>query len=285
MTLEQTQRRRQAVETIHDVVSAMRAIAAGRIQHAQQALAAARRYAAVVHRAVAALEDEQAMLDWPAVESKETLIVLTSEQPLCGSFNHDVLDLAERRWNELRQQSSVWLVVVGHRGGRQLAARGIRADHAEAAANSLAGLRTLLKRLAGLVSHRLSSGELGTLRVIYNRYQSISEQIPTEERILPPDLAALRKSASPRPAGRFDRFLPESELLAGLISEHALISLYQQAAESFASEQASRLVAMDAATRNTDRIAEALMELEQRERQGDITRQVLELIAARFTVE
>jgi F-type H+-transporting ATPase subunit gamma len=95
----------------------------------------------------------------------------------------------------------------------------------------------------------------------------------------------LRKSASPPPAGRFDRFLPESELLAGLISEHALISLYQLAAESFASEQASRLVAMDAATRNTDRIAEALMELEQRERQGDITRQVLELIAARFTVE
>ncbi len=79
--------------------------------------------------------------------------------------------------------------------------------------------------------------------------------------------------------------MPESELLAGLISEHALISLYQLAAESFASEQASRLVAMDAATRNTDRIAEALMELEQRERQGDITRQVLELIAARFTVE
>ncbi len=139
MTLEQTQRRRQAVETIHDVVSAMRAIAAGRIQHAQKALAAARRYAAVVHRAVAAIEDEQTQLDWPAADGRVTLIVLTSEQPLCGSFNHDVLDLAERRWNELRQQSSVWLVVVGHRGGRQLAARGIRADHAEAAANSLAG--------------------------------------------------------------------------------------------------------------------------------------------------
>ena len=95
MTLEQTQRRRQAVETIHDVVSAMRAIAAGRIQHAQKALAAARRYAAVVHRAVAAIEDEQTQLDWPAADGRETLIVLTSEQPLCGSFNHDVLDLAE----------------------------------------------------------------------------------------------------------------------------------------------------------------------------------------------
>ena len=55
MSLEQTRRRRQAVNTIHDIVSAMRAIAAGRIQSAQRALAASRSYEEIVRRSLAAL--------------------------------------------------------------------------------------------------------------------------------------------------------------------------------------------------------------------------------------
>lgn len=69
------------------------------------------------------------------------------------------------------------------------------------------------------------------------------------------------------------------------MSEYAFISLYRAAADSFASEQASRLVAMDGATRNTERMLDALLNLERRERQGEITRQVLELIGARFAME
>ena len=71
-------------------------------------------------------------------------------------------------------------------------------------------------------------------------------------------------------------------LLAGLVSEYAFISLYRMAADSYASEQASRLVAMDGATRNTEKMLDTLRDLERRERQGQITRQVLELIAARI---
>jgi F-type H+-transporting ATPase subunit gamma len=83
------------------------------------------------------------------------------------------------------------------------------------------------------------------------------------------------------------------KLLSGLpaaerrqrVGEYELINLFRIAADSFASEQASRLVAMDGATRNTERALEELHALERRERQGEITRQVLELIAARFATE
>ena len=71
-------------------------------------------------------------------------------------------------------------------------------------------------------------------------------------------------------------------LLAGFISQYAFISLYRLLAESYTSEQASRLIAMDAATRNTQRLFESLVDLERRERQDEITRQVLELVASRF---
>jgi F-type H+-transporting ATPase subunit gamma len=285
MTLEQTQRRRRAVGTIHDVVSAMRAIAAGRIQSAQRALAGARHYEEVVRGAIAALVADGAELPPAAGEATQTtLLLLTSEQPLCGSFNQDLLALAERRWHELQAQGSAHLLAVGQRGARHLLAHGITPNRVEPAATSVQGLRDLVKRLATSVDQRYAAGGLGELRVIYSHYQSLSEHIPTEERVLPVDLEPLRAGA-PLARRRCDRFLPVPVLLAGLLGEYAFIRLFRLAAESYASEQASRLIAMDGATRNTERIGQELLDLERRERQGEITRQVLELIGARFAAE
>lgn len=285
MTREQTEHRRQAVDTIHDIVSALRAIAAGRIQGAQRALAVSRRYEEVVRRGLAAMLRDSPEFDLSFPDSQQcTLLVMTSEQPLCGSFNQNLLAVVERRWPELCQVRRPYLVLVGQRGRRPLASRGIAPDRVESAATTLRGVRDLVKRLATLISERLAAGNLGTLRVIYNRYQSVSEQQPTEVCLLPLDLHDLRTTASPLDARRYGRYLPRSKLAQGLLGEMALIGLYRIAVESFASEQASRLVAMDGATRNSERMAQSLAALAQRERQDEITRQVLELVNARFTV-
>lgn len=283
MTWEATHRRRQAVETVHDVVGAMRAIAAGRIQGAQRALEGARRYHDVVLRAMAAVLDDSTALSSGTDHRPTTLVVMTSEQPLCGSFNSNVLEFAERRWRALREDGDTDLVVIGRRGIRQLLARGIEVAADEPAATSLEGLHDLVKRLADLLGRRHATGELGALRVVFNRYQSLSEQVPTEVAILPPDLERIRRSVPGRPS-RYHHYLTSPQLLAGLVQEYVFISLYLVAVESFASEQASRLVAMDSTTRNTERMLETLRDLERRERQGEITAQVLELIGARFAV-
>ena len=217
MTLERTQRRRQAIGTIHDLVGAMRAIAAGRIQSAQRAAASSHRYEAVVLRGIAALTTDLDCLA-PRRRGRPTLLmVMTSEQPLCGSFNQDVISLADRRLRELREQGPVRLLVIGRRGAGRMATHGVALDAAEAAATSVHGLRDVVKRLAAGVDRWIAAGELGTLRAVYNRYQSISQQVPTEEQILPIDWAKIRESvpASSRailspalrsaPLGRADR--------------------------------------------------------------------------------
>lgn len=281
MTMEDTHRRRVAVETIHDVVSAMRAISAGRIQGAQRALGVARRYEAVVSRGVTALPAALLRLPAPPPGARTLLIVMMSEQPLCGAFNQELLPVVERRQAELARAGPVELLAVGQRGVRLMASRGVVPTDEMPAATSLAGLRDLVKRMAVRIAGDYAAGRLGTVRVLYNRHRSISEHIPTEAQVLPPDLSALQTGVE-SPDRRFHRYLSDETLLAGFISELAFISLYRIAADSFASEQAARLVAMDGATRNTDRLLRELTELEQRERQGEITRQVLELISARF---
>jgi F-type H+-transporting ATPase subunit gamma len=284
MSLEQTQQRRQAVGAIHDIVGAMRAIAAGRIQSAQRALANARRYQEVVVRALGELSLEAQSLPLPgAAGGKTLLMVLTSEQPFCGTFNQGMLTLAEKRWRELGGTDQVHLVAVGQRGELQMAARGMLPDESVAATTSLQGLRDLVRRLANLLDEPYGAGQVAELRVIYNRYRTVSEQVPTEERLLPFDWSAVATDEATKKEELY-RYLSSPELVAGLISEYVFISLYRMAAESYASEQASRLVAMDGATRNTEKMLKSLGDLERRERQEQITRQVLELIAARFAV-
>jgi F-type H+-transporting ATPase subunit gamma len=282
MSLEQTKRRRQTVSAIHDVVSAMRAIAAGRIQGAQRALIHARRYQEVITRALASLPPEAKPRPLPHSDGGQAmLLVLTSEQPFCGAFNQEVLALAEKRWREMRGTGQVCLVAVGQRGALQMAARGIVPDESVPATTSLQGLRNLVKRLAGLVDESYGAGRMTELRVIYNYYRSVSEQAPTEEILLPFDWAPSAPAGASKDKELY-RYLSLPELVAGLASEYVFISLYRIAAESFASEQAARLVAMDGATRNTEKMLKSLMDLERRERQEEITRQALELIAARF---
>jgi F-type H+-transporting ATPase subunit gamma len=281
MAGEQTRRRSQAVRAIHDIVGAMRAIAAGRIQGAQRALNAARRYQDVVLRAIAGVAPHAEARSLPANNGAPTLLlVLTAEQPFSGTFNQNVLAFAEQRWRELRQAGEARLWVVGQRGMRQFLSRGIVPDAAEPGATTVQGLRDLVKRLARMTDERYAAGQAGALHVVYNRYESVSEQVPTQERILPLELPRL-----PVPTREYHRYLSVPDLLAGLVSEYAFISLYQAAADSFAGEQASRLVAMDDATRNTERMLDALVDLGRRERQGQITREVLELIGARFAIE
>jgi F-type H+-transporting ATPase subunit gamma len=283
MSLEQTQQRRQAVGGIHDIVSAMRAIAAGRIQSAQRALANARRYQEVIMHALAALPPEAKPLSH-AGGGRTMLLVLTSEQPFCGAFNQEVLTLAERRWREMRGSGQVQLVAVGQRGALQMAARGIVLAETVPATTSLQGLRNLVKQLSRLVDESYGAGKMTELHVIYNYYRSVSEQVPTEEKLLPFDWSPSALVGAAK-NGELYHYLSLPELVAGLASEYVFISLYRIAAESFVSEQASRLVAMDGATRNTEKMLQSLVELERRERQEQITRQVLELIAARFAVK
>jgi F-type H+-transporting ATPase subunit gamma len=246
----------------------------------------AREYRSVVAQSLGGVLAESPELSLPRIPSQSaTLVVMTSEQPLCGPFNQNVLALAEQRCMQLRQEGNVHLIVVGQRGTRLLQSRGMRPDALESAALSVEGLRDTVKRLARLIGQQLTAGGMAKLGVVYNRYQSVTEQVPAEEWILPPDLDRLRQPATAASARRLQHYLSPAALLAGLIQEYAFISLYCLAADSFASEQASRLVAMDGATRNTDHMLRDLEDLERRERQDEITRQVLEQISARFAVE
>lgn len=275
MNLVEIRNRKSAVQAVRDVVSAMRATAAGKIQAAQRAMAAAREYREVVMRGLDAVEPTALLPLTQARGGFRLIVVMMSEQPLCGGFNHAIVEYVLSISPETRFQ----LVVAGQRGGRMLANRKRIPDVIERGALSLGGLRELVRRLAARIDHSYASGSLAGVDVIYNRYVSVSETHPVLVRILPLDQPSAPCSEV---SNAFARYLPDPQLVAGLVSQFAYISLYHAAAESFASQQANRLVAMDAATRNTTRMVDDLTGSERRERQHEITNQILELSTSRL---
>jgi F0F1-type ATP synthase gamma subunit len=126
----------------------------------------------VVERALASLPEPPL----PPTDGRAVLLLAAmSEQPLCGAFNHNVLELVQRRWRELRDRGEVRLAVIGQRGKRLLAAHGLLPDETESAATSLHGLRDLVNRLAARIGPRYAAGEFGAVHVLYCRYHSVSE--------------------------------------------------------------------------------------------------------------
>lgn len=281
MSLEQVRQHREAVAGIHDIVSAMRAIAAGRIRGAQRTLESVRLYHDVVMRAAAIALSGAAPPQRNGDGYPVGLLVMTSEQPLCGALAQNIVREAVQRYRELSEAGEVHLLAAGRRGARQLNAEDVPLDMAEPAITSLNGAPDLVKRLAEQLSAHYAAGRLRTVRVIYSRYASVTEQVPTEELILPPDLSAISGPVS-ADMGRYFRYLPSADLLRGILEEYVYITLYRITAEMFASEQASRMVAMDGATRSSERMLDDLRAQENRERQHQITQQVLELIAGRL---
>jgi F-type H+-transporting ATPase subunit gamma len=282
VNLDQIRRQRRSIETIHDIVHALRAVAAGRIQASQRAVVAADRYYEVVLRSLGAVPVGTAPFrSGSKRDHRLGLLVLSSEQPLCGALTQNVVELAERRRRELAAGHEVLFMVVGRRGMRQSLGRGVTPDVAEPGTTSLTGLRDLVKRLADMLAARYASGELGEVRVIYSRYVSVGEQVPTEERILPPDLSALR-GAAVHEHREYAHYTSPQDLLEGLITEYVFIALYRVAAQMHTSEQAARLVAMDAATRSAERMLESIRARESHARQEQVTNGVMELIGARL---
>jgi F-type H+-transporting ATPase subunit gamma len=122
---------------------------------------------------------------------------------------------------------------------------------------------------------------LAEVRVIYGRYVSLSEQVPTEEQLLPPNMAELQAQGS-KHRRIYSRYMPADELGQALLTEYAFIALYRIAAQMLTSEQAARLVAMDGATRTAERMMQTLRVQVNQARQEKITNDVLELVAVRF---
>jgi F-type H+-transporting ATPase subunit gamma len=206
-------------------------------------------------------------------------VVFGSDQGLVGQFNEVVVDHAMKTLGPLSRTARVW--AVGERVHERLADAGLRLT-------GLFSVPTSVEAIAPLVGQILvdsetpdGQGEVGELHLFYNRPRSGEVYAPVSQQMLPLDEGWSRQLADlPWPTGS----LPEvmgggTTTLRALVREYLFISLFRACADSLASENASRLAAMERADRNIDELLEGLHGTFHRLRQSAIDEELFDVIS------
>jgi F-type H+-transporting ATPase subunit gamma len=266
---------------LQSVVRTMKAVAASSIGQYEKSVRALADYYRTVELGLSACLRESGPAPLIAERKRQTVasaigaVVFGSDQGLVGQFNDVVADYAVKTLAALAAKPEIW--AVGERVHARLADAGL----------PLLGLFTVpnsVKAITPLVGQILMESEtrqVAELHLFYNRPTSGPVYAPVSQRLLPLDESWRRKLAElPWPTGN----LPEvmgggTATLRALIREYLFVSLFRACAESLASENASRLAAMQRADKNIDELLEELNRTFHRLRQSGIDEELFDVIS------
>ncbi len=278
------QRKIRSAGDLQSVVRTMKALAASNIGQFEKAVRALSDY----HRAVEmglsicfrrsasnALSMERGGRSGGAVGA----VVFGSDQGLVGRFNDVITDYALNALAKLPGEPQVW--AVGERAHARLEDAGLKPVGLFAVPNSIKAITPLVGRILMESEARDGHDAVTELYIFHNRPTSGAGYDPAVERLLPLDENWRRDLAGLRwPTGN----LPEvmgvgAATLRGLIREYLFVSLFRACAESLASENASRLAAMQRADKNIDELLEAFKGAFHRLRQSAIDEELFDVIS------
>ncbi len=203
-------------------------------------------------------------------------VILGSDHGLCGPYHENLA-----RFVKLTDPVPVPLMAVGSRLARALAEAGLQVDVTRPGITTLRALAPAVQDLLGRLEEWSRAGLLERLVVIHQRADPGGGIRPVRLQLLPIDPEWLREVSGRPWRGRTLPWCarPPEELLPGLLRQHLFLTLYRACAEALASEHAARLHVMQAAERNLEERSRELTRREQRQRQGQVTRGVLEVLA------
>ncbi len=206
-------------------------------------------------------------------------VVFGSDQGLVGQFNEVVADFAMETLAAMPGKAQVW--AVGERVHARLADAGVPLAKVLSVPNSVGSIGPLVGEILLETETRPSQGAVAELHLFYNRPTSGSIYAPVTQRLLPLDEGWRRRLVEvPWPTARLPEVLGgDTATLRALIREYLFISLFRACAESLASENASRLSAMQRADKNIDDLLESLNGLFHQLRQSSIDEELFDVVS------
>ena len=276
-----------SVKSTQKITKAMKMVAAAKLRRAQEAAEAGRPYAqrleAVVARLAASVggsDNAPLLLSGTGKDQVHLFVVATSDKGLAGAFNTNIARLARRRADELiAQGKTVRFYTIG-RKGRAVLNRLYRdlIVHSEEPGDLGKLTFDSARGYADDLIARFQAGEFDVAHLFYANFKSVLTQEPTEQQILP--VRVPTASASQSDGGAVMEYEPDEEsILADLLPRNVAIQIYRALRENAASEQGSKMTAMDNATRNAGDLIKRLNIEYNRSRQAAITTELVEIIS------
>ena len=288
-----------SVKNIRKITRAMEMVAAARLRRAEQRIEQLRPYADAIRRMTRrAVEAAESIPSLPLLEEHEStdkvgLLLVTGDRGLAGAFNSQIIRNGNRRGKELEQDGkTVSWYASGRRGVSSIEFRGL--DLVEGFTGftdrpAYGDARNIAERM---IAHYVD-GEIDRVEMFYNGYVSAMTQEVRHETLLPlqqadvlgeeeedEDDGGTGEDEGPDHSRSLWIYEPDpEEILKRLAPDYVEISIYRALLESTASEHGARMTAMRNASENAAELIDDLTLEANRQRQADITQEIMEVVA------
>ncbi len=287
-SLKALKNRIASVKSTQKITKAMKMVAAAKLRRAQQAAEAARPYSERMAQVMASLASKISvgpqspkLLAGTGKDDTHLLVVATSDRGLAGAFNSNIVRAARRKAEELQAQGkTVYFYLVGRKGRaviNRFFGKQIIHQHDTSAIKQV-NFTDAQVIAEDLVDRYVTDG-IDVVHLFYAKFQSALVQEPVAQQIIPVPIESAQAEATGGVSAAVEYEPGEEEILADLLPRNVAIQIFRALLENAASEQGSRMTAMDNATRNAGDMINRLSIEYNRTRQAAITKELIEIIS------
>ena len=283
--LDDLKKRISSVKSTQKITKAMKMVAAAKLRKAQESAEKGRPYSDKMNNIILNLslgisdkENAPKLLIGTGEDKTHLCVVLTSDRGLCGGFNTNIIKKAKIYFQKIQKEGkNLKIITVGSKGYDQLK-RFYKTNIIEKISFKDSKITNYLdaEKVGKIIIKNFQKKEFDICTIFYNQFKNVITQIPQEQQIIPLNASEIKKK-SPEDSYEFEP--EEDEILSNLLPKNISTQIFKAMLENSASEQGSRMSAMDNATRNAGEMVEKLTIEYNRSRQAAITKELIEIIS------
>jgi F-type H+-transporting ATPase subunit gamma len=284
-SLDDLKKRIASVKSTQKITKAMKMVAAAKLRRAQENAEKGRPYSKKMNNIIINLtssisdkENTPKLLTGTGEDKIHLCIVLTSDRGLCGGFNTNIIKKAKAYFQKISSEGkTLKIITVGSKGYDQL--KRVYKDNIIEKI-SFKDSKTInyldAEKVGKIIIKNFKKKEFDVCTIFYNQFKNVITQIPQEQQIIPLNVS---KSEGDSSEDNYEFEPDEDEILGILLPKNISTQIFKAMLENSASEQGSRMSAMDNATRNAGEMVDKLTIEYNRSRQASITKELIEIIS------
>ena len=284
-SLDDLKKRISSVKSTQKITKAMKMVAAAKLRRAQESAEKGRPYSEKMNNIILNLssgisdkENAPKLLSGTGEDKVHLCVVMTSDRGLCGGFNSNIIKKAKLYFQNLSENGKeLKIITVGSKGYDQLK----RVYHDKIIENiSFKESKNTnyfdADKVGKIIIEKFEKKEFDVCTIFYNQFKNVITQIPQDQKIIPLYTSDKKESSS---EDNYEFEPEEDEILNNLLPKNISTQIFKAMLENSASEQGSRMSAMDNATRNAGEMVDKLTIQYNRSRQAAITKELIEIIS------
>ena len=285
-SLDDLKKRIKSVKSTQKITKAMKMVAAAKLRKAQESAEKGRPYSQKMQNIILNLtnsindpQNAPKLLVGTGEDKKYLCVVLTADRGLCGGFNSNICKLAKNNFKKIISEGKdLKIITVGSKGLDQ-----IKREYGKYVIKkfSFKEKKQITFEEANIVGNEIISlfkqNEFDKCILFFNNFKNVITQIPQAQQIIPTEVK--KKNVSEEKTFSYEFEPEEDEILEDLLPKNISTQIFKALLENAASEQGSRMTAMDNATRNAGDLVDKLTINYNRSRQASITKELIEIIS------